>query len=85
MLDKSLLVNLDCFSIDPQDVRDHARKLMDTDVSPEDKRTRNQLAAYACLKAEAMECRLSGSVVKALEHENHCDRIYGSLPEYAQW
>jgi hypothetical protein len=43
------------------------------------------LAKYARLKAIAMQSRLKGFPVSAWRHEDECDRLYLTLPEWAKW
>jgi hypothetical protein len=38
-----------------------------------------KLSKYAEYKALAMECRLEGSVDRALDYENRCERLYEGL------
>ena len=64
--------NLDCLSIDPDDLREAANVL-------------HALAQYARRKAEAMEHRLAGNVNVALILEAQLDAQYRKLPEWARW
>lgn len=44
------------------------------------------LADYASHKRQAMRCRLSGEIDRALVEEKICDGIYKRrLPEWARW
>ena len=43
------------------------------------------LAAYAKTKARAMQDRASGAIAAALAQEGKCERLYGSLPDWARW
>lgn len=83
MLDPSLLENLD--GMWPDDLQAYATRLMNTEVAPEDEATRNALATYAEVKAQAMEKRAAGSITDAMRREIRCDGIYESLPDYAKW
>jgi hypothetical protein len=40
---------------------------------------------YAWNRYTAMECRRRGDIIAAQQYESICERIYFSLPEYAQW
>jgi len=65
-------VNLDAFSIDPADLRQLAEVY-------------GGLAAYADLKANAMELRLKGDIEAALSFERSCETTYRRLPQWARW
>ena len=43
------------------------------------------LAAYAKVKAIAMQNRLTGVIPKALAQEEECERLYNTLPTWAKW
>ena len=43
------------------------------------------LGHYAANKAAAMLCRSTGDINSALMYEGICERIYDSLPNFAQW
>lgn len=43
------------------------------------------VAAYACNKAVAMQCRLRGEIDSATTYETICDQIYNRLPEDLRW
>ncbi len=43
------------------------------------------LADYAAAKAQAMDNRLAGHITTAVKIENHCDRLYRTLPRWARW
>jgi hypothetical protein len=40
---------------------------------------------YAQTKVLAMQDRLAGKIADAMRLESKCDRIYDSLPAFAQW
>lgn len=42
------------------------------------------IAAYACNKSVAMQCRARGDIVGAQNYEAICDRIYKQLPSFAK-
>jgi hypothetical protein len=44
-----------------------------------------RLAAYADLKASAMELRAKGDIEAALSFERTCETTYRKLPEWARW
>ncbi len=43
------------------------------------------LANYACNKAVAMSCRISGDITAALIYEQHCDLSYERIPADLRW
>ncbi len=47
--------------------------------------TTESLGNYACNKAVAMRCRLSGDIQAALNYEKICDMIHKDLPTWARW
>jgi hypothetical protein len=65
-------INLDCFSVDPADLRQLAEVY-------------GRLAAYADQKAHAMELRSKGDMEAALSFERACDATYQRLPAWARW
>ncbi len=87
--------NIDCWSIDPDDIWSLARVLennqrtMGRIMFPARPvgyvTTTKNLAHYAYNKATAMRCRARGDVVAAQGYEAICQRIYDRLPEFARW
>jgi hypothetical protein len=65
-------INLDCFSTDPADLRQLAEVY-------------GRLAAFADLKANAMELRSRGDIEAALSFERACETTYRRLPGWARW
>jgi hypothetical protein len=43
------------------------------------------LRNYAANKATAMGLRAEGKISTAMMYEAICERLYGDLPEFAQW
>lgn len=64
--------NLDDLSIDPADLHKAAEMF-------------GRLAAYADMKARAMELRTQGDVEAALCFERNCETTYKRLPAWARW
>lgn len=64
--------NLDCLSVDAEDYREASEVL-------------RNLSAYAELKGEAIEQRMSGNIDGALRLEETCEAIYARLPQWAKW
>ena len=48
-------------------------------------RETKNLGHYACNKATAMSCRISGKIPEAQEYERICERIYDRLPLWARF
>lgn len=65
-------VNLDCCTIDPNDLDRMANAL-------------ELYAEYAKTLAQAMRHRKAGSIASAALLENQCDAIYRNMPAWARW
>lgn len=87
-------VNLDCLSIDGQDLivwwRDHSRGVNCARALFPDRpkgyvHATRDLANYASNKGTAMLCRSRGDISGAQSYEAICNRIYSQLPAYARW
>lgn len=88
------MINLDCMSVDPADYfawhQAHATSVSAARTLFPDKpkgyvRATRELAAYAANKGAAMNCRLRGDIVTAMQYEKICERAYDKLPAFARW
>lgn len=79
--------NLDCYTVDPQDLYDWADTLLSVHLHyGVGKSSARLLAQYARNLARSMECRLGlGSLREAsmLERKNH--NIYRRIPQKYRW
>jgi len=84
-------INLDC--MEPDELMAfwsrHQRGRQYRELFPDGgkgtRRATADLANYASNIATAKRCRLRGDIETALMYEKIADRIYESLPSFAQW
>lgn len=88
-------VNIDCYSIDADDIwrlalclSRHATRAARTmfPAKPNGyRRATVSLGHYAFNKATAMRCRARGEMHTAIHYESVCQQIYDRLPAFARW
>ena len=88
-------VNVDGFSVDPQEIWDlavclsryatAAGRTMFPERPTGYRAATISLGHYAFNKATAMRCRASGDMTGAAMYERICHQIYGRLPAFARW
>lgn len=80
-----LPINLDDMSLDPADYRAFADWLRTQTTYAISHRTRDLLLQFADWKAQAIQCRLQGSMQRAMILEHGLESTYKLIPKKWKW
>ena len=91
--DETEVPNLDCMTLEPAELREWARAVLDDPEAAAERWGAGRgaapvalaLAVYAQRKAAAVSMRLAGEIAGAVAHERAIDATYANLPAWARW